>query len=181
VYAPTYRELHLGGHYYEFSVAEIEKIKALLRTHNAVLGIRMHYFNRQVSYNHLVDNDIIVDLDQSHIPDMAMIIRESHIVITDYSGLFVDALYLKKPAISFAYDRVHYMATQRGFVYDLDVISPLPVCETFDDTMSLVANILFRPDYLPTQEIERAQKIFFEHIDSDNGLRAVLQIAAMVH
>lgn len=181
VYAPTYRELQLGGQYYDFSSQEIESLKALLRAHDAVLGIRLHYFNRQISYSEFIDGDIVVDLDQSHVPDMAMILRESHIIITDYSGLFVDALYLKRPAISFAYDREHYMRSQRGFVYDLNMISPLPVCETFDELMTLVATLLPRPSHLSMQECGYAQKMFFDHIDANNGRRAIAKIDALTH
>jgi CDP-glycerol glycerophosphotransferase len=180
VYAPTYRELQLGGHYYSFSNSEINQLKKILRDNDAVLGLRLHYFNRQVSYADMIDGELVFEMDQSNIPDMAMLIREAHIVITDYSGLFVDALYLGRPVVSFAYDRTHYMKMQRGFVYSLETISPLPVCESFDALMKQVSRLLSGPNDVSSIEYSCAQRIFFDRIDSDNGRRTVDCILSLV-
>jgi CDP-glycerol glycerophosphotransferase len=179
VYAPTYRETRLGGSYYSFSDDEIRTLRQLLRDNDAVLGLRLHYFNRHVSYAHLVDDDLVFAMDQSDIPDMAMLIREAHVIVTDYSGLFVDAIYLGRPVVSFAYDREHYMKTQRGFVYDLQLVSPLPVCESFDALTALVSSLLSGPTQLMSGEYRCAQSIFFSQIDSENGCRAVACITAL--
>lgn len=173
VYAPTYRELQLGGTYYSFSDDEIATLKRLLYENDAVLGLRLHYFNRQGSYANLLDGERVFDMDQSDIPDMAMLIREAHVVVTDYSGLFVDALYLARPVVSFAYDRTHYMNMQRGFVYDLEQISPLPVCETFEELVKLLSSLLAGPGVIASADCQSAQRIFFERIDGENGRRAV--------
>jgi CDP-glycerol glycerophosphotransferase len=181
IYAPTYREVHLGGRYYSFSDEEIYRLRKLLRASDAVLGLRLHYFNREASYANLVDDEIVFDMDQSDIPDMAMLIREAHVIVTDYSGLFVDALYLSRPVVSFAYDREHYMRTQRGFVYDLQQISPLPVCESFNAMVKLVSSLLTGPNHLSSNEYRCAQRIFFDRIDSDNGRRTVDCIASLAN
>lgn len=180
VYAPTYRELQLGGTYYQFSDREIRTLKQILRENNAVLGLRFHYFNRQGSYASLLDNELVFDMDPSNVPDMAMLIREAHVVITDYSGLFVDALYLARPVLSFAYDREHYMNAQRGFVYDLEQISPLPICETFDTLASLVSSLLAGPSVITSSTYKSVQRIFFERLDGENGRRVVDCIASLV-
>lgn len=181
VYAPTYREIQLGGRYYSFSPEEVSRLRDLLRATDAVLGLRFHYFNRKESYANLVDDELVFDMDQSDIPDMAMLIREAHVIVTDYSGLFVDALYLGRPVVSFAYDREHYMRTQRGFVYDLQQISPLPVCESFDAMLRLVSSLLRGPNQLSSSEYRSAQRIFFDRIDSDNGRRTVDCIASLAN
>lgn len=172
LYAPTYRELQFGGTYYEFSEVEIGRLKRVLREHDAVLGIRMHYHNRASQAVHLVDGRFICDLDHAVVPDLGMIIRESHAIITDYSGLMVDAIYLDKPIIAFAYDRKHYTDTQRGFIYPLNLIFPASLCETFDE-LDRALNLVLQNGYASVFKNDAAKQIFFEHVDDRNSRRVV--------
>lgn len=172
LYAPTYREVQFGGTYYEFSEVEVERLKRILREHDAVLGVRMHYHNRPSQAIQLVDGEFIHDLDHVLVPDLGMIIRESHAIITDYSGLVVDAIYLDRPVIAFAYDRKHYTDTQRGFIYPLELIFPASICETFDELDRTLA-LLLQDDQARAFKNGAARQIFFEHVDDRNSRRVV--------
>lgn len=172
LYAPTYRELQFGGKYYEFSDNEIGRLRQILRKHEAVLAIRMHYHNRASQNDRMIDGDLIHDFDHAIIPDLGMIIRESHAVITDYSGLVVDAIYLEKPIIAFAYDRQHYTETQRGFIYPLEFIFPASICETFEE-LDRTLGLLLRDQQAEAFKNSAARQILFEHLDDRNSERVV--------
>jgi len=178
LYAPTYRELQFGGTYYEFLEVEIERLKRMLREHDAVLGVRMHYHNRPSRAVQLVDGDLIQDLDHAVVPDLGMIIRESHTIITDYSGLVVDAIYLDKPVIAFAYDRKHYNDTQRGFIYPLELIFPASICETFDQ-LDRTLGLILQGDQSTAFKAGAAKQIFFDHVDDRNSARVVELVRAL--
>jgi CDP-glycerol glycerophosphotransferase len=176
IYAPTYREINLGGRNYEFSENEILQLKELLLKHNAILGLRLHYYNRNLSYENMIDNIFFFDLDQTLLPDMAMIIREATLVITDYSALFVDTLYSGKDVISFAYDYDSYGSKQRGFTYPLEAISPFPVCKIFDDLIENMNRSLNGDTKEFRSKYSLAKKFFFKYNDANNSKRVVEHI-----
>lgn len=179
LYAPTYRELQFGGMYYQFSEVEIERLKQILREHGAVLGIRMHYHNRPSQAVQLADGELIHNLDHNMLPDLGMIIRESHSIITDYSGLVVDAIYIDKPVVAFAYDRKHYTETQRGFIYPLDLIFPASICETFDE-LDRALGLLLQSGHGLAFKNGATRQIFFEHVDDRNSERVVELVRTLV-
>lgn len=167
VYAPTYREVNLGGENYTFAEDEVILLKKFLKDNNAILGFRLHYYNRTTSYVNLFDNEHFIDLDQEMYPDMAMIIRESELVVSDYSGLVVDTIYANKPVICFGYDLEHYGSKQRGFIYPIDLIFPNAIAKNFIELLGLLEKCL-------GNEIANngsAKGLFFENFDADNSLR----------
>lgn len=173
VYAPTYRETNLGGFNYEFSETELNELKQLSRKHNAVIGFRLHYHNRSLNYNKIIDNENFIDLDQTLFPDMSVIIRVAEAVISDYSGLIIDTLYANKPIINFTYDYAHYALKQRGFSYPLELIAPLPLCHNFQQ-LTHYLNKALSNDLIEFQEKYKiSQKLYFENHDTSNSKRLV--------
>lgn len=173
VYAPTYREINLGGKSYNFSEDELNELKHLLDKHNTVLGFRLHYHNRNINYNQIIDNEYFIDLDQTLFPDMSVIIRAAEVVISDYSGLMIDTLYANKTIINFTYDYAHYGLKERGFSYPLDLIAPLPLCYNFQQLTHYLDKALSN-DLLEFQEkYKTSQKLFFENHDASNSKRLV--------
>lgn len=175
VYAPTYREIEYGGKCYEFSVDEIKLLKKFLSDNNAILGIRLHYYNRTLSYNTIFDNEFFFDFDQSIFPDMAMIIRESDFVISDYSGLVIDCVYNDTILINFAYDFEHYKKYQRGFSFSLEKISPLPLVYNFKELMFALENMI-NNGKPANYNSELIREIYFEFNDANNSKRLVNKI-----
>lgn len=175
-YAPTYRELSLGGSYYAFSDSEISRIKELMRSYDAVLGIRMHYYNRCENYSKLIDDQFVIDLDSVQFPDMGLIIREADVIISDYSSLLVEAMYFPKRVLCFAYDLQHYDLIQRGFFYNLDQILPAPICTTLDELLSSIESS-FKPLTLSErQRYEWSRSMFFDFCDSKNASRVLSNV-----
>jgi CDP-glycerol glycerophosphotransferase len=179
VYAPTYREKQLGGENYAFSPAEIDRLRSFLTLHQAVLGFRLHYYNRTLSYQQLFDDEVFFDLDQSLFPDMSMIIRAADAVISDYSGLVIDAMYVNKPVILFAYDYEHYQSMQRGFTYPLELASSFPVCKSFDPLMEQLEKAI-QGRYSDAGGINVSRSIFYRYSDEDNSKRVIHQVKTII-
>ncbi len=174
VYAPTYREIKKGGDYYLFSTDEIAQLRAMLKQNNTVLGFRAHYYkNSKVNYELLVDNEVFFNLGQETFSDMNMIIRNADLIITDYSSLFVDALYINKPVINFVYDLEHYSKTQRGLFYDFENVAPGKICTTFEMLVPSIKNFLDSKSIIDTEKYDFLKKLFFDAIDGENAERVV--------
>lgn len=176
LYAPTYRQTDVSkaSRYYQFSDEEVERLKSVLRQHNAVLGYRPHYFRNSDSFFNLdryIDGDLIVDLSQSAIPEISAAIRECDVLVTDYSSVYVDALYLNKPALCFAYDLDHYNDQQDGLLYDMSLVFPGPILREFPAVIEAISGVLSAPEGSSAQRQEAARKIFFKFNDDANSQR----------
>lgn len=180
-YAPTYRQTAAvtGSAYYQFSGQEINKLKKLLKKHNAVFGFRMHYFRNASNLFNMekyIDNESIFDLGHQAVSEIAPIIRESDMIITDYSSVYIEALYKNKPVLSFAYDIEHYKANQDGLLYDMKIAFPGPVVSDFEELLIKMDEELSGPSLTQTERYQLAQKLFYEFKDDQNSKRVVQRI-----
>ncbi len=180
VYAPTYRQTGIEGSagYYQFSDSELERLKALMRKHDAVFGFRPHYFkNSQMGFNldSYVDGELIVDLSLAAVPEFSAVARECDLLVTDYSSVYMETLYLKKPAVCFAYDLESYKQQQDGLLYDLSLAFPGPVCESFDGMLEAVDRQMASMQSDTGDGLDNARKtahqIFFSYGDDRNSER----------
>ncbi|HUE91244.1 CDP-glycerol glycerophosphotransferase family protein [Pseudomonas sp.] len=182
-YAPTFREKGLpGAQCYQFSDEQIEHLKALLRRHNAVLGFRMHYFRKGEQLFNLeryVDGQSIVDLGHQAVSEIAPVIRESDLVITDYSSVYIDALYLDKPVISFAYDLEAYSRQQNGLLYDMQLAFPGPVVVSFEALLAVLEQELDVGGQVASPRYQTCKKLFFKYADEQNSARVIARIHAL--
>jgi len=185
LYAPTYRQSHAieSASYYQFNEKEITSLKKILQENNAILGFRMHYFRNSNSLFNIekyIDNITFFDLGHETINEISAVIRLSDIVITDYSSVYIDALYLNKPVFSFAYDLKDYQQNQDGLLYDLSLAFPTQVCTTFDDLIIDLEKELKEPSQKNLQSYKNTQKLFFNYIDTMNSNRVIEKIMNII-
>lgn len=174
LYAPTYRQTSQSAtaYYYQFSEAEIAKLRGVLMARDAVLGYRPHYFRNSSEYFNMsdyVDGDIILDLSQTVVPDISALIRECEMVITDYSSVYTEALYLGKPGLCFAYDVEEYNRYQDGLLYDPELIFPGRVYHDFDALLGGLDRCLLEPIIVDPSHPTR--RLFFKFNDDGNSAR----------
>lgn len=185
LYAPTYRQSHVleECEYYQFTAQEIENLKNLLLKNNAILGFRMHYFRNSNSLFNLedfIDNELFFDLGHNTINEISAAIRCSNIVITDYSSVYIDALYINKPVFSFAYDLESYKNNQDGILYDLELAFPSKVVTQFDTLLEELESELNSNSQIRSQKYEDTKKIFFKYLDNSNSLRVIDKINQII-
>lgn len=181
LYAPTYRQTHVceSAHYYQFSDEEISRLKSALRNSGSILGYRPHYFRNSESYFNLdryVDDESIFDMSQAIIPEFSALARECDLLITDYSSVYIEALYLGKPVICFGYDIDHYKANEDGLLYDMDLVFPGPVVRNFDDLIRAISQRLDAHWHATNEEQTTAKRIFFKYNDAQNAYRVVQRV-----
>lgn len=181
LYAPTYRqtEISTSAYYYQFNDQEIDNLKKLLRRHNAILGFRPHYFqNGKSSFNldKYFDSETIIDLSPANIPELSAAVRQCDMIITDYSSVHIETLYLEKPNICFAYDLDEYFINQDGLLYDLSLIFGDAICRDFTTLLEKIENTLSLENNNKEILREATRKIFFNHCDSQNSNRVYKRV-----
>ena len=176
LYAPTYRDASVARERgYRFSDIEVHRLKRLLVRHDAVLGVRGHYLANAPSpfdrVRHL--DGRIFELEHDAFHEIAPILRESAAVVTDYSSVYIDAMYLELPVVSFAWDMDHYREHQNGLLYDMELAFPGPVATGFDALLAALDAALSRPAHHPDPHYCTVRRMFFQHDDSANSRRLV--------
>jgi CDP-glycerol glycerophosphotransferase len=185
IYTPTFRQTVAikESFYYKFKQNDLKKMKCFLQDHNAILGIRMHYIKRNdnvAMIEALVDNEFIFDFGNIPFPEIGAVIRESDLVISDYSSVFLDALYVNKPLVCFAYDLESYSKNQDGLLYDLDLIFPGLIVQSFDVLLSEMDAELSNPHQVKSEKYQFVRRLFFEYTDNKNSERIVSKIKSLL-
>jgi CDP-glycerol glycerophosphotransferase len=181
VYAPTYRQTTVSGDafYYQFTDEEINKLKEVLIRNDAVLGFRPHYFkNSRNSFNmeRYFDGESIIDFSQNIIPEFSALVRECDVLISDYSSVFLDALFLSKKRLCFAYDLTNYLSQQDGLLYPSSMMYDQSPCQTFDDLLSSLQHALNSLTERNDSKEELLRDIYFKYTDDQNSLRVINNI-----
>ena len=99
----------------------------------------------------------------------------SDCLISDYSGAYLDYLFLNKPIIHFAYDYEYYKNVDSGLYYDIEDFSAGAVAYTFNELLREIENAangidLFKEkrEYVKnkymTYEDGKASKLIFEKV-----------------
>ncbi|HEY0333298.1 MAG TPA: CDP-glycerol glycerophosphotransferase family protein [Stenotrophomonas sp.] len=180
LYAPTYRDTHVAHQAVRrFEDAEVTRLKTLLRARGAVLGVRGHYLrNAPDPFSPLHYDDELLDLGHEAFHEIAPLLRQATVVVTDYSSVYIDALYLRLPVISFAWDLVHYQQEQNGLLYDMALAFPGPVVSDFDGLLHALAGALDSPSPATGERFDAARRLFFRHDDGGNARRVVERLQA---
>ena len=182
LYAPTYRDTHVAEQAVRrFDDNEVAALKSLLRAHGAVLGVRGHYLrNAPAAFAPQHFDQDLLDLDHAHFQEVAPLLRQAAVVVTDYSSVYIDALYLRLPVVSFAWDLAHYREHQNGLLYDMAFAFPGPVTGDFPAFLAALATTLAERDAAPGERYEAARRMFFRHNDDGNARRLVERLRARI-
>ncbi|MEQ8225996.1 MAG: CDP-glycerol glycerophosphotransferase family protein [Candidatus Eremiobacterota bacterium] len=65
--------------------------------------------------------------------DVYPLLPLTDLMITDYSSIYTDYLFLDKPVVFFPYDFKHYIEKDGKFQFDYDWITPGPKCKNYDE------------------------------------------------
>ncbi len=176
LYAPTYRDASVADERcYRFSDMEVHRLKRLLVRHDAVLGVRGHYLDNAPSpfdrARHL--DGRIFELGHDAFHEIAPILRESAAVVTDYSSVYIDALYLELPVVSFALTWTTTASARTACSTTWTLAFPGAVATDFDALLVALDAALSRPAHHPDPHYCMVRRMFFQHDDSANSRRLV--------
>ena len=162
IYAPTWRKSKYGtsfdnsAQFFPFKGFDFGAFNEFLKTNNIIFFLRPH----SLENIEIKQSSNIKILDSQICPNINEIINVFDLLITDYSGIFVDFLLLNKPIILLPYDKVEYEA-RKGLNFDLDFINPGPKVDTYYDFVKhLLANL--KEPTLNSEKRQQLRKFFFD-------------------
>lgn len=170
LFAPTWRDN--PNDYYQFTSNEINAFSDFLEKNNYVLGVREHFHHKNNSYLTQLKSIGAIDLNNYEFNNIEVLLKESSLLITDYSSCYFDFLFLQKPAICFAFDFSKYNSVERGFLYDIKDVFENKVCFNFTEVIN-EANKLIN-----NKSIEHNKDIFnrFYDFNDDKNTERVFEL-----
>ena len=147
---------------------KINNIELIFAPHN---NVKMHIN----SFKHTSENIKIMQDDE----EFQNVLKETSLLITDYSSVFFDYAYMKKPVIFYQFDLKEYRINhyEEGyFNYESDGFG-----EVIYDEDSLVKKIIcyIENDYKIEDEYINKINSFFEIYDDNNCERTFIEISQM--
>lgn len=159
---------------------ESDKLKYLLEKYNYKLIFYPHYSMQ--SYIHLFENKINntrISVANRFDYDVQKLLIDSQIMITDYSSVFFDFAYMKKPQIFFQFDQKAYRDNHYSkgyFSYERDGFGP--VVHNIDYLLFNLENILKNDGEMKAKYQERVDG-FFTLRDNNNCERTYRAIKSL--
>lgn len=126
-----------------------------------------------------VANDCVVVADRMHY-DVQKLLLQSKLLITDYSSVFFDFAYMKKPELFYQFDKSEYRAIhykQGYFDYQTDAFGK--VVFNLDEVTEEIVNLFQNNFVLPKKYKERSNS-FFAFNDLKNCERTYNAVMALV-
>lgn len=122
LYLPTYRDkTKINFSFSQCMESQGNAFESLLEANNAIIIEKAHSKDMNNENNKMNKNSkYVYNLNNvSNEIDTQELMLVSDILITDYSGCYLDFLLLNRPIIHFGYDYEEYKNNDRGFKYDL--------------------------------------------------------------
>lgn len=177
LFAPTFRADWEGWgakpSFYKFSAIELTRLSRIAQKNNAVIGVRTHLREERAVLEAFEELDVILFND---IIDPTLVLRETAILVSDYSSIAIDFMLTKRPVFSFAFDFDLY--TQgRGCQYDLPEVFPTPLCFSFLALeQSLTQAFESSESIVNTEQYDKSLQHFHRYIDGESTSRVVSKV-----
>lgn len=142
--------------FYGMAVARQVAWRKMLDENNAVLIEKHHYrtFELHPQINPSKCSVVVRPEHQSQI-DIQEMLLFSDVLVSDYSGAYIDFGLMHRPCIHFAYDFDEYASGDSGFYYNLRDVAAGPIVSEEEGLFCRVAELLKNPIYSPAPGYER--------------------------
>lgn len=173
LYLPTFRRKSTDI----FSFANLtdeqrDKLNEVLVNNKIVIIEKSHFAETNLKREKNENKNVIILGTKTNVQELYI---ASDCLISDYSGAYLDYLFLNKPIIHFAYDYEYYKNVDSGLYYDIEDFSAGAVAYTFNELLREIENAangidLFKEkrEYVKnkymTYEDGKASKLIFEKV-----------------
>ena len=151
LYMPTFRDNNLES-FNPFALPDYnaERIGRMLEEQNIVLLYKGHFLDKTQSI--VSNSERIMTISDDDYDNLYCVLKDVDILLTDYSSVYFDFIYLRKPMILFPFDYDLYMQTSREFYFDYKLMEAKKVY-TWTELEECLRNKTY---YMPSdEEIQR--------------------------
>lgn len=141
-YLPTWRKNNKIDLFskYNFNIYVLNKI---LKSLNAIFIAKAHYITHKLNLN--VNKKFLQRVfipSDDEMPDIYPLLKETDILITDYSSVYVDYLLLNRPIIFAPFDINEYLSEDRELYYDYNEITPGPKAKDWSEVFKIMQDVI---------------------------------------
>ena len=168
LYLMNGREFLESDYYKRWSALLGDKeLLSLLKQNGIKLVFYPHYEMQKyvASFKNISENIVIADKEHY---DVQPLLKESALLITDYSSVFFDFAYMKKPSVYYQFDKEMFYGNhyKKGY-FDHETMGFGEVTQSHDDLIDIIKsyvdnNFAMKPEY------EKRASTFFELHDDRN-------------
>lgn len=167
LYAPTWRQSE-RARFFPFEDFQLDKLNAFLEKNDAYLILRTHHVDDVqrgwgIAENLSRGDSRVIALNRDRLRDVQDILPYVDVLISDYSGVWVDFLLLDRPIVFVPYDLPAYEEDQ-GLLYNYSDISPGPKVLEFSQMLLAIAEYIRNPEK-DSERRNEVRRIFHEYSD----------------
>lgn len=144
-YLPTFRDKcnlkFLGTDLMEEQLVFFENMKK----NKIVIVTKLHFASKMFHNDFITDNDFLINLDESL--DVYPILKESDLLITDYSSVYFDYLYLDREIVFYPYDLDYYKNDDRGLMFEYNEFTPGEKAYDISSLAKVIVSSLYSNKY----------------------------------
>lgn len=177
LYAPTFRDYDQKA--FGFTEASITRLLNICSSNSAILAIRPHPKDNILFDDFFEQFPSLLDLRSNVFPDTNLLLRETDVLISDYSSIWIDFLPLNRPILGFLWDEEKY-GSNRGLMYDYRTIFPGPISYTESDILNQLSKVLEKGELHNSCKQKALLKHFFHHTDISNCSRVYDEAQALL-
>jgi len=161
MYMPTWRSgKGTVRTFYGLDADSRVKLKKVLDDNNAVMIEKHHYMTYVNNLPEIgsTGNMIAILPELVNKIDTQELLLISDVMISDYSGAYIDYGLLRRPVIHYAYDYEFYKNVDTGLSYELSDVAAGPIVNDFSGLLCELDISLSRPSFSPANEYYRLVK-----------------------
>jgi len=170
LYAPTWRSY--ARSFEPFPTGCLENLAGILSERNCVLGLRLHEKD-EASFKELYSAGSCLNLGTKRYPETQLLLRNTAILVTDYSSIWLDFLLTGKPVVAYWPDLKSY-SEHRGFLWDLEELFPGPKATSCPELAAALRQLISHQGQQGLQPGYRfVKKLFHQYTDGKCAERVV--------
>jgi CDP-glycerol glycerophosphotransferase (TagB/SpsB family) len=171
-YLPTFRSYDID--LFKNYGFDFDNIQKFLERVNAILIIKFHLYEENGTdfsekYNRI---HFVSDLE---VPDIYPIMKNTDILITDYSSIFFDFMLTNRPIIFAPFDLDEYIQKERDLYFDYYSVTPGPKAYNWNEVMIQIVESIKNPSEY-SKEREKANFMFNIHKNGEYSRRVYDEI-----
>jgi CDP-glycerol glycerophosphotransferase (TagB/SpsB family) len=167
IYLPTFRD-H-SGNFRPFRNYGFDEslMHDLLTETNSILISKGHYIDNEIGGE--VKSDRIIHLNDKDVDDLNYLLKDTDILITDYSGVYFDFLITEKPILFAPFDIEDYLLKHRELYFDYNTIVCGPLAKNWSEVVAGLRELMTNDTYAEVRK--EKNRIFNKFHDNNNSKR----------
>lgn len=172
-YLPTFRDKGQKQNMLDLEDYCEDKLQEFLRKHNMVFLTKAHFASKSF-LNTDAFNDRIYHFPDGNTVDINFLLKDSDILITDYSGAYFDFLLTERPIIFAAFDLEEYILNSRELYFDYEEVVAGPIVKNWKELFFHLKSICNNNEYHDL--IKQKNLLYNKFHDANNSKRVISAI-----